>query len=152
MKSQMRLGMTVVALAMGLAIGGNTTQNASAATWHRGTPKALRGKWTDGKKEAVLNYYPFIIVKPKELSESGIDPVINKHLHYRHKKGSHIYDVRGHETMYSHGKLVNYYRFKLSKTTRKHKSHKVKFYIYKQRGNGQDYQAKKAKYGHYFYK
>ncbi|WP_203638024.1 hypothetical protein [Levilactobacillus wangkuiensis] len=152
MKSQMKLGMTVIALATGLAIGGSTTQTASAATWHRGTPKALRGEWVDRKRSAIGNFQPSFVVKANGLEVSGIDPVINKHMHYRHKKGSHIYDVKGHETMYSHGKLINYYRFKLSKTTRKHKSHKVKFYIYKQRGNGQDYQAKKAKYGHYFYK
>jgi len=46
MRSQMKLGMTVIALAAGLVIGGSATQTASAATWHRGTPKVLRGKRT----------------------------------------------------------------------------------------------------------
>jgi len=152
MKNTIKLGVTTLAVAAGLAIGVSTTQPVNAATWHKGTPKVLRGKWVDGTKEQILNYYPFFSMKANGLTESGIDPVINKNMHYHHKKGSHLYYVKGHETLYSHGKQVNYYKFNLQKTTRKHKSYKVKYYIYYQTDSGQTWRAKKANYGHYFYK
>lgn len=34
-------------LALGLEIGLAYTPSTHAATWHRGTPKALRGNWRD---------------------------------------------------------------------------------------------------------
>lgn len=147
-----RAGVVAVAVAAGLTISGVATPSAQAATWHQGIPKILRGKWVDGKKNQLLNYYPTFVGKANELSFSGIDPTINQHMHYRHKKGSSIYYVKGHETMYSHGKLVNYYKFSLHKTTRKHKKYQTKFYIYYQNNDGQIWRAKKAHYSHYFYK
>lgn len=152
MKSVMRGGITTLAVMAGLVVGESTISSASAAKWHKGIPKALRGEWEAAKMGPIRGFRPSMSIKQNGLETSGIDPVINKHMHYRHKKGSHVYYVKGHETLYSHGKLVNYYKFKLHKTNRKHKSHKAKFYIYLQRGNNQDWRAKKANYGHYFYK
>lgn len=145
-------GVVTVAVAAGLTIGVVTTPSAEAATWHQGTPKILRGKWVDKIKQEPLDYYPYFDIKANGIDFSGNDPTIMKNMRYHHRKGSAVYYVKGHETFYSHGKLVNYFKFKFDKSKSHNKSRRVKYYVYRQIGDGLNYKAKKAYYGHYFYK
>lgn len=40
-----KMGKITVATMTALLVGGTVSTTASAATWHKGTPKALRGTW-----------------------------------------------------------------------------------------------------------
>lgn len=150
MKTMLKVSTTALAVIAGLAMGVSTTQTASTAKWHKGTPKILRGKWVDPKKDRILDYYPYFKIKANALL---LPMVTNKNMSYQHKKGSHVYNIRGHEMGWTHGKLVNYYRFKVSKTNRKHKSYKAQWYGYKQTGESkQTSPIKHPTYGHVYYK
>jgi hypothetical protein len=150
MRNMLKVGTTALAVVAGLAIGASTTQSANAATWHKGTPKVLRGKWVDPKKDKTLDYYPWFTIKSNALL---LPFVTNKNMTYQHKKGSHVYYIKGHEMGWTHGKLVNYYKFKVSKTNRKHKSYKAQWYGYKQTGESvQTSPNKHPTYGHVYYK
>lgn len=100
-----------LATTVGLAVGATSAQ---AATWHKWTPTALRGTWKSKPVNMVgTTYrYPVIIGKNSVGIGHGVgDPTVTKSAMYHHKAGSHYYYVKSHETLYSNGAQVDYFKF-----------------------------------------
>lgn len=94
---------------------GMTTRTVHAATWHNGTPTALRGTW----KTKTLLMGPGIKTKLYwQLGQSYMisgggpgDGFAANHTSYHHKAGSRYYYVRGREQLYTANHDIYYYRF-----------------------------------------
>jgi len=141
----------VMAILVGLSIGLVGETQGQAATWHRGTPKALRGVWT-GKKTFMLGSYihPTISFRQKffDAGSEG-DPAQYKRMSYRHRRGSHSYDLKGHEWFYSHYKTVGYFHVQVRSAG--HGKRKVHFNCYRLLDHGHQIGGSRA-YGAWFYK
>ncbi|KRK89548.1 hypothetical protein [Lentilactobacillus sunkii] len=93
-------------LTAGLGIGALTT-TANAASWHKGTPSALRGLYQYKlPKNSALGFGTFVrITRNKiEISQSGMSARVIKNVTY-HKFGKyyHIHGHRIHMGMYNSG-------------------------------------------------
>lgn len=88
--------MAVTAMTV-LLMGGTVSTTASAATWHKGTPKTLRGNWK-GKTftyNGVKVRGVWVVGKKTIRSESPTMPGQTwKNLRY-HKVGKGVYKVKG---------------------------------------------------------
>jgi len=115
-----------IALAfVSLGTAGLTTTGQAKTTWHKGIPKAIRGRWATpkGKKQKVGDYgteYGFIITKNSmnlaydksqliEPGYSGSGPAY----HYHHKKGSKYYYTKSPLFYTAFGDRVEYKWFKV---------------------------------------
>lgn len=112
MKRVTQLGIAVLfGLSSGAVLAGTTSQSASAATWHRGAPSALKGKWrtklyrSTGSNKRYGGYYTrttFYVgstatdgandfySKSRKLVNSGCGWGINHSLRWRYL-GTHHY-------------------------------------------------------------
>jgi len=85
----------IVALTVGISI---PVISANAASWHRGTPRALRGKFQAVKKNSPAEGFKteYIMSSDKMVIYSSGMPVPTiTHFKYR-KIGSHKYELKGH--------------------------------------------------------
>ncbi|MCH5463361.1 hypothetical protein HC026_10870 [Lactobacillus sp. LC28-10] len=109
-------------LLIGIALGaamvfgiGQLSQapTASASSWHRGTPKVLRGKY-QGKlpKGSALGFGPISIIAANHTIDqsSGMPQIYTKNVKY--KKYGHYYRIIGHAVksgMFRGGKMDTMY-------------------------------------------
>lgn len=131
--------------ALGLAIGFGTT--AHATTWHRGMPSALRGTWKTKSITVAGTHTRFEVKIGKNLinNAGGFgDPMVSNNQSYHHKAGSHYYYVKGHETLYTNGKEIFYYKFY-------QKGNKMHLMNYLTINNGHKF-SPEHHYGHWYYK
>lgn len=94
--NKLRSFVVLVTLVLGLSVLSPVTQTAQAASWHKGTPKALRGKWRV-KHVSTSTEHLHITKSHVYLYSSG--PFNLKNVKYK-KIGSHTYKVRGYEYTY----------------------------------------------------
>ncbi|ANZ64943.1 hypothetical protein AYR62_13245 [Secundilactobacillus paracollinoides] len=149
MKRVTQLGIAVLfGLSSGAALAGTTSQSASAATWHRGAPSALKGTWRTNyyrtsKVFKSAGYYTrttFFVgstgtdgvndfySKGKKLVESGSGWGVNHSLRWRYL-GNHYYRLESKNgstydmiyTMYVRG-----HKAKISNTGTKHVYYKIR--------------------------
>lgn len=95
-------------LSMGASVLFSTTETAQAATWHKNVPSAIRGTWKE--KGGDLNYKFKITSSTFKLSARLGDPQTANKVMYHHAKGSSYYYLRGHETAYTSGRELLYYK------------------------------------------
>ncbi|WP_054746511.1 hypothetical protein [Lentilactobacillus rapi] len=87
------LALATVALA--LPLFGSTTK---AASWHRGTPTALRGYWKSYNR-SLHHTFTYKITKTSAYA-TGFDPDYIKNTRYKYL-GHHYYVINGYEPLYS---------------------------------------------------
>lgn len=94
---------TILITALSLTVLPTTTAPvAQAATWHRGTPKALQGKWRLGR---VTTAFVHLKVTKTRFYFYSFGPLYYlKNVRYRQVK-PHTYQIRGYE--YSHQKMTD---------------------------------------------
>ena len=94
MRKIAKLAMTAMTV---LLVGGTVSTTASAATWHKGTPKALRGKYQGKRTSSVQGFGPAYTLTAKkfDISESNMPDQLVTHLKYK-KIGTHLYRLKGH--------------------------------------------------------
>ncbi|AQW20749.1 hypothetical protein PL11_001870 [Lentilactobacillus curieae] len=104
---------TVLALLVSAGLFGGltiTSANTEAATWHQGTPKALRGTWKT-KPNRFFGNVVFTIRIGKNYSHAmGSDPDFLNKVKYQYL-GHHYYKIRGIETVYSHKPTTRYFKW-----------------------------------------
>lgn len=83
---------TLVFVAM-LGIGGSVTTTAQASTWHKGTPKVVRGSFQTKKYGADLTMSCVIRPKAFIFSASGMPTQVGYNVHYKNL-GHHHYIIR----------------------------------------------------------
>ncbi|MEE8823422.1 hypothetical protein LASUN_10340 [Lentilactobacillus sunkii] len=90
-KWKLLLGM--IALSLGLVFTFNNSTNVNAASWHRGTPIALRGHWkqktyiSDGNSKTV--YYNKISITQKMVEADYFGSMPDEFTHIRWRKLNH---------------------------------------------------------------
>lgn len=88
-----KLLLGLIGLSLGLMLAFGTSTSISAASWHRGTPVALRGHWkqktyiSDGKSRMV--YYDKISISKKTLEANYFGGMPDKFTHIKWHKVSH---------------------------------------------------------------
>lgn len=86
----------VVALTT-LVVGGTVSTSASAASWHRGVPKALRGKYQDKHQTAAQGFPARLVFSAKKFTWSVSNMPVQKHSKLKYKKlRAHVYRLKGH--------------------------------------------------------
>lgn len=81
------------ALAFGLA----APVSAQAATWHRGTPKALRGKYQAVRKTAAQGFADEYRFTAKTFTWAVSNMPLQRHTHLKYRSlGHHLYRLKGH--------------------------------------------------------
>jgi len=77
--------------------GGAGSITANASSWHKGTPKALRGKYQKHRTSSAEGFGESITVSPKKMtiSVSNMSGQYVSHLRYK-KVGAHLYRLKGH--------------------------------------------------------
>jgi len=87
----------VLIAAVALTVGGAGSVTANAATWHKGTPKALRGKYQKHRTSSAEGFGESITITPKKItiSVSNLSGQYVSRLKYK-KIGSHLYRLKGH--------------------------------------------------------
>ncbi|MGF2384680.1 hypothetical protein [Lentilactobacillus otakiensis] len=125
-----------IALSLGLLFAFSCSNNVSAATWHKGTPKALRGTWKRGSDNLNNKWMIYQIYKSSyifgwmgmpAIKATGIKYRVLGHLKYElvghgHKNGFYLGGKvktrasRHGNCMYSNATGTHhYYKFKLNK-------------------------------------
>ncbi|MDT6979528.1 hypothetical protein [Levilactobacillus zymae] len=80
-----------------MALGTVSTTTASAATWHTGTPKALRGKFQDRHKTAAQGFATEYTFTAKKFLWGISNMPLQTHSRLRYRKlGAHVYRLKGH--------------------------------------------------------
>jgi len=79
-----------------LLVGGAVPTTASAATWHKGTPRALRGNWkrsyNDCGSKVTINFR----IKSKSMSVSRPDWAVESWSNLKYQKvGASTYKIKG---------------------------------------------------------
>ncbi|MDT7019860.1 hypothetical protein RI509_11805 [Levilactobacillus namurensis] len=79
------------------------TATAQAATWHKGTPKIIRGKWrgtTHKVKQIHYQGHADLLIKAKSITNNPAlpprDPDYSTKLHYK-KTGKKTYTIKGRQ-------------------------------------------------------
>lgn len=103
-----------------IGLMGFTTTGQAKTTWHKGTPRAIRGTWIENTKDLhrtgrQSGYYYRItsqVVKDGDIGTSALHYKEVKPAYY-HKKGSKTYYMKSTETQFN---IVYYRRYtKISK-------------------------------------
>lgn len=91
-----KLGQIVVVALTTIMVGGVAATTADAATWHQGTPKALRGNWQRTYKSQGTKIVMHFKVQPKkiQLSRAKSSASTWSHLTYQ-KVGKYTYKLKG---------------------------------------------------------
>lgn len=97
------LALATVALA--LPLFGSTTK---AASWHRGTPTALRGYWKSYNR-SLHHTFTYKITKSSAYA-TGFDPDYIKSTRYKYL-GHHYYVINGYEPLYSKKRTNRYFKW-----------------------------------------
>jgi len=78
-------------------VGGAVTTSASAASWHRGVPKALRGKYQDIHQTAAQGFPSRLDFRAKSFVWGVSNMPEQRHSKLKYKKLSkHVYRLKGH--------------------------------------------------------
>lgn len=100
MKIKSLVLVTTTALGISITPLFNSKQ-AEAATWHKGTPKVLRGTWQKKVHEGGISFDTGIQIKKNYFTTfSPGDPLYLKPVSY-HKVGNGTYALKGKEVIYS---------------------------------------------------
>ena len=130
--------------ALGLIIGSvvlsdSNTISANAASWHRGTPKAIQGKWQTAGYKGKYHMLTSVHIGKKIISsgEVGLDgvgdiawPIVSSKAEYKYL-GHHTYQIKGlffnqvHENFKA--KLHGYNKL----TIINHGSHGTRLYLHR---------------------
>ncbi|WP_203638655.1 hypothetical protein [Levilactobacillus wangkuiensis] len=86
-------------------------QTAQASSWHKGTPKAIRGKWKMKNESYALQR---IHITKTHLYYYSAGPYYLKNISYK-KTGKHSYTVRGYEYTYLYKQSSVYFKIKSHK-------------------------------------
>lgn len=129
---------------------GSMATTAHAATWHKGTPTAIRGTWRTKTSKSLRTYIHVTSTKYNcdqmyDTKEHAYitDPYRVTNVYYHHKSGSQYYYIKGAHNTEPGTKQVYYVIHKVGNKLREHeygqsvKGHYTKF---------------NAKYGAWFYK
>jgi len=110
--TNLKLPIIATTALFGLTLVAPVTTTAQAATWHRGTPKALRGKWRiEGVSTGILH----LRLTKSHVYFYSMGPLYYlKNVKYK-KVGSHAYKVRGYEYTHNLEKNTLSFRTKGSK-------------------------------------
>ncbi|MGP4116628.1 hypothetical protein [Levilactobacillus zymae] len=98
MRKSLKLALTLVA---GLTLGTASLNTAKAATWHKGTPKALRGSWIYHRKQVSQFGQITFTASKYQRQDQGMPQTKGKHLKYRYvghgtyKIHAYIYGAKG---------------------------------------------------------
>ncbi len=92
-----KFGRVVLVMLTTLLIGGAFPTSASAAKWHKGSPKALRGNFQAKRTSSAEGFgAAFTLIKSRfEMGVSNMPVQIMSHLKYK-KIGKHLYRLKGH--------------------------------------------------------
>lgn len=93
--------LVAVFAAFALFVLAGAVNSTSAAVWHQGTPKILRGKWrTKSARESGITGRAHLHITKHALTNSPKfppqDPNYSNKLHYRYL-GKHVYSIVGRE-------------------------------------------------------
>ncbi|CAJ1224640.1 hypothetical protein [Lactiplantibacillus xiangfangensis] len=92
----------IIAMISFVTVSSLNSTTAQAATWHKGTPKVLRGKW---RIKHVSTRVDRLKVTKKRVYLYSSGPFHLKNIKYK-KTGAHSYKVRGYEYTYLHAKTT----------------------------------------------
>ncbi|KRO04118.1 hypothetical protein IV54_GL001637 [Levilactobacillus paucivorans] len=92
-----KFGKVVFVTLAALLVGGAIPTSASAAKWHKGSPKALRGNFQAKRTSSAEGFgAAFTLTKSRfEMGVSNMPVQIMSHLKYK-KVGKHLYRLKGH--------------------------------------------------------
>ncbi|QMU08764.1 hypothetical protein [Levilactobacillus suantsaii] len=80
-----------------ISLGGIVSTTASAASWHRGVPKAIRGKYQDRHQTAAQGFPAHLIFKAKTFTWQVSNMPEQRHSKLTYKKlKAHVYRLKGH--------------------------------------------------------
>lgn len=141
MKISKRVRLILLGVIVALGLVGGTQQTAQAATWHKGTPTALRGTWNSKSKYvAHTRVWTSVIMKPTRftLTHGFGDPLVTTNAYYHHKIGSRYYYLKATEKQ-ALPEYVNVHYIYFYKV-----GHKLKYRDYNFSQNGRFYPGKSA--------
>ncbi|MCT3393094.1 hypothetical protein [Lentilactobacillus hilgardii] len=108
---------------------GTTTTSSQAASWHKGTPAALKGVWRTHRDKIATKTYEYYILKIKGTkihdisveSHQGsitedVGPMYVHNVHYRYR-GNHTYQIKakndiGNTAMQLRIRWINRYKIR----------------------------------------
>ncbi|WP_054655979.1 hypothetical protein [Lentilactobacillus kisonensis] len=99
--------MVTMALSLGLLFVVEASNNVSAATWHKGTPNAIRGHWKSKKERAITTY---ATIGKNYYHEMANDPNYLNNTQYKYI-GHHIFKINGYEPYYSKRRTNQYVQY-----------------------------------------
>ncbi|OLF66254.1 hypothetical protein ADT67_12485 [Levilactobacillus brevis] len=114
--NKLRNFVVLVTLTLGLSVLSPVSKTAQAATWHKGTPKALRGKW---RVKHVPTSTERLHITKSHVYYFSVGPYYLKNVTYK-KVNHNSYKVRGYEYTYRlqydtmKFKVINHNHIKLS--------------------------------------
>lgn len=114
-KWKLLLGM--IALSLGLTLAFDSSTNVNAASWHRGTPVALRGHWKMKTHSIGGIYYDKVSITKKMVRADYFGSMPDEFTHIRWRK-------LNHNTYMLHARrFIDGYNHKIHRLTIKRTSH-----------------------------
>jgi len=100
-----KLGQMMVVALTTVMIGGVASSTANAATWHSGTPKALRGNWQRQYRDQGTKIVMHFKVSAKTIHLSRVKSAETSWTNLKYQKvGKNTYKLKG---IYKNGELTD---------------------------------------------